>query len=204
MPDGTGPAGGPRYFVPGTRAAAPSARRRRRTRSVSGPVGVLSVGTCPGLTARSCSSGLDTVVPAADPPTPLGIGLAAVLPEHFSGSSPGSRPPGIPGGDPSSPAPIPSGSGSHRRVRRDGHPESPFGDRQPLGEKSPRIDGISTVEGAGVHRMIHRPHPWGRSVGSGPGHLVRDCVHGSSGGAPSPGHRGTGGRGGTTSGGNRP
>jgi len=112
MPDGTGPAGGPRYSVPGPRTAAPSARRRRRTRSVSGPVGVLSVGTCPGLTARSCSSGLNTVVPAADPPTPLGIGLAAVLPEHFSGSSPGSRPPGIPGGDPSSPAPIPSGSGS--------------------------------------------------------------------------------------------
>jgi len=80
MPDGTGPAGGPRYSVPGSRAAAPSARRRRRTRSVSGPVGVLSVGTCPGLTVRSCSSGLDTLVPAADPPTPLGIGLAAVLP----------------------------------------------------------------------------------------------------------------------------
>jgi hypothetical protein len=95
MPDGTGPAGGPRYSVPGYRPAAPSARRRRRTRSVSGPVGVLSVGTCPGLTARSCSSGLDTVVPAADPPTPLGIGLAAVLPEHFSGSSPGSRPLGF-------------------------------------------------------------------------------------------------------------
>ena len=190
MPDGTGPAGGPRYSVPGPRTAAPSARRRRRTRSVSGPVGVLSVGTCPGLTARSCSSGLNTVVPAADPPTPLGIGLAAVLPEHFSGSSPGSRPPGIPGGDPSSPVPIPSGSGSHRRVRRDGHPESSFGDRQPLGEKSPRIDGISTVEGAGVHRTIHRLHllrPVGRKWSGPPGErlgpwFIRGCsLAGSSG-----------------------
>ena len=95
MPGGTGPAGGPRYSVPGSRPAAPSARRRRCIRSVPGPVGVLSVGTCPGLTVRSCSSGLDTRVPAADPPTPLGIGLAAVLPEHFSGSSPGSRPLGF-------------------------------------------------------------------------------------------------------------
>ena len=36
--------------------------------------------------------GLDTLVPVAEPLVPLGPSVVAVLPEHTSGASPGSRP----------------------------------------------------------------------------------------------------------------
>jgi len=52
MPDGIKPAGGPRYSVPGLRPAALSARRRRRTQSVSGPVV-----SCPLELVRASRSG---------------------------------------------------------------------------------------------------------------------------------------------------
>jgi len=71
----------------------PVARRRRSNRQWSGSGRVL-VRVARRFARRLLvvPPGLDTRVPVAEPLVPLGASVVAVLPEHVSGASPGSRP----------------------------------------------------------------------------------------------------------------
>ena len=79
--------------IPAPPSIDPVARRRQSDRQWSGSGrGLVRVVRRFARRLLVVPPGLDTRVPVAEPLVPLGASVVAVLPEHVSGASPGSRP----------------------------------------------------------------------------------------------------------------